>query len=82
MAYRVLFKASAAAELAALPADRRESALATIRALAAEPRPAGAARLGERQRYRLALDGGRLLWSVEEEGGRVVVVAVGPSAGG
>ena len=78
-AYVLEIKRSAVAELEALePRAQRQRVVARIRALAAEPRPAGAQKLaGSAAHYRLRQGDFRVLYEVDDRQRRVVVVKIG-----
>jgi len=77
--YRVFIKKSAVRELEAV-ADKktRQRLVARIRALAAQPRPAGCEKLsGRHERYRVRQGPYRVVYSVSDAEQLVVVVKVG-----
>ncbi len=77
--YRLLIKSSATKELASTgsKADRRRI-VARIRALAAEPRPAGAEKLaGYTDQLRVRQGNYRIVYSVNEERREVTVFRIG-----
>lgn len=78
-AYGLEIKRSAAAELDALePRAQRQRVVARIRALAEEPRPAGAQKLaGTAARYRIRQGDFRVLYEIDDRQRRVVVVKIG-----
>jgi mRNA interferase RelE/StbE len=75
MAYRVVFRRSAARELASLPQPIRGRVTRAVDALATNPRPPGAKLLREPGgRWRLRVGDYRVLYRVDDD--RVVVVVV------
>lgn len=76
--YRVLIKSSAVKELGAIPVKKdRQRIAGRIRALAEDPRPPGCERLHREERYRVRQGGYRVVYSVDDGEGVVLVVAVG-----
>ena len=76
--YRVLIKPSAAKEIEAADQKRdRQRIVASIRALAGEPRPAGCEKLaGESNRYRVRVGRYRVVYSIADAELLVLVVRV------
>ncbi len=76
--YRVLIKPSAAKEIEAIDQKRdRQRIVATILALADEPRPVGCEKLaGERDRYRVRVGRYRIVYSIADDELLVLVVRV------
>jgi len=76
--YRVLIKASAAKEIEAVDQKKdRKRIVATILALADEPRPVGCEKLaGERDRYRVRVGRYRIVYSIADDELLVLVVRV------
>ena len=76
--YRVLIKPSAAKEIEAVDQKRdRQSIVARILALSAEPRPAGCEKLaGQSNRYRVRVGRYRVVYSVADAELVVLVVQV------
>lgn len=76
--YRVLIKASAAKEIEAVGQKRdRQRVVATILALAHEPRPVGCEKLaGESDRYRVRVGRYRVVYSIADDELLVVIVRV------
>jgi mRNA interferase RelE/StbE len=76
--YRVLIKPSAAKEIEAVDQKRdRQRIVATILALADEPRPVGCEKLaGERDRYRVRVGRYRIVYSIADDELLVLVVRV------
>lgn len=73
--YSLVLKASAVREIEALPTKGdRQRVVARIRALAEEPRPLGSEKLaGSFDRYRLRQGRYRILYTVDDDGGAIVV---------
>jgi mRNA interferase RelE/StbE len=76
--YRVLIKPSAAKEIEAVDQKRdRRRIVASILALADEPRPAGCEKLaGEGDRYRVRVGRFRIVYSIADDELQVFVVRV------
>jgi mRNA interferase RelE/StbE len=76
--YRVLIKPSAAKEIEAVDQKRdRQRIVATILALADEPRPVGSEKLaGERERYRVRVGRYRIVYSIADDELLVLVIRV------
>ena len=76
--YRVLIKPSAAKEIEAVDQKKdRQRIVATILALADEPRPVGCEKLaGERDRYRVRMGRYRIVYSIADDDLLVLVVRV------
>ena len=77
--YRIAIKRSAAKELERIGTRKDREAIASpIRALAADPRPAGCERLAGRSSvYRIRQGDCRILYSIEDEGLVVLVIRIG-----
>ena len=77
--YSLEIKRSAVAELEAVePRAQRQRIVTRVRALAAEPRPAGAQKLaGTAVRYRIRQGEFRILYEIDDRERRVVVVKIG-----
>ena len=76
--YRVLIKSSAVKELEAIPTKRERGRIAArIRALAEDPRPPGCEKLHREERYRVRQGRYRVVYSVDDDEGVVLVVKVG-----
>ncbi len=75
--YRLLIKASAAKDLAALPAKDRKRIARKLQRLASEPRPAGTEKLSGHEKYRLRQGDYRMLYSVDDDERAVVIVKIG-----
>jgi mRNA interferase RelE/StbE len=76
--YKVLIKPSAAKEIEAVDQKRdRQRIVASIRALAAEPRPVGCEKLvGVGDRYRIRVGRYRVVYALTDEELLVIVVRV------
>ena len=76
--YRVLIKPSAAKEIEAVDQKKdRQRIVASIRALAGEPRPVGSEKLaGASDRYRVRVGRYRVLYSIADDELLVLVVRV------
>ena len=75
--YRLEIKRSAAKELTQLPPKVRGRIITRIQALADEPRPVGAEKLSGQERYRVRQGDYRILYEIEDEILRIMVVRVG-----
>ena len=75
--YSLEIKRSAAKELAQLPSKDRGRVVGRIRALAADPRPVGAEKLSGQERYRVRQGDYRILYEIEDQILRIVVVKIG-----
>lgn len=75
--YSLEIKRSGAKELAQLPPKDRGRIVARIRALADDPRPAGAEKLSGQERYRVGQGGFRILYEIEDQILRIMVVKIG-----
>jgi mRNA interferase RelE/StbE len=77
VAFAVVFAAAAARDFRKLPADVQRRIRPKVDALAANPRPAGAEKLaGREDSYRIRIGDYRVLYRVEDEAVRVLVVRV------
>lgn len=77
MRYKVRLTRSASYELRRLPGHLRQRARRTVDALAQEPRPHGAKELrGLPGRFRLRIDGWRIIYKVDEDAHIVILLAV------
>jgi mRNA interferase RelE/StbE len=75
---RVLIKSSAVRELEAMPTKKdRQRIAGRIRALAEDPRPPGCEKLHREERYRVRQGRYRVLYSVDDREGVVLVVKLG-----
>ena len=76
--YRVLIKPSAAREIEAVDQTKdRRRIVASIRALADEPRPMGSEKLsGQKHRYRIRIGRYRVVYSIADDDLVVLVVRV------
>lgn len=78
MGHRIEIKRSAAKEIAALPKRDQRRVLASIEALADEPRPAAARKLtGSENAYRIRVGDYRVVYQVVDDILTVLVVRVG-----
>ena len=75
--YRIVFKKSVAKDLRRIPKEDVTRILRRIDALAKEPRPAGAEKLSEQERYRVRQGVYRILYEIADEELIVTVVNVG-----
>lgn len=75
--YRLEIKRSAAKELTLLPPKDRGRIITRIQALADEPRPVGAEKLSGQERYRVRQGDYRILYEIEDEILRIMVVRIG-----
>jgi mRNA interferase RelE/StbE len=75
--YSLEIKRSAAKELAQLPPKDRGRVIACIQALAEDPRPVGAEKLSGQERYRVRQGDYRILYEIEDQVLRIIVVKIG-----
>lgn len=75
--YRIEIKRTAAKELAQVPPKDRGRIVSRVQALADDPRPAGAEKLSGQERYRVRQGDHRILYEIEDDILRVVVVKIG-----
>ena len=75
--YSLEIKRSAAKELAQVPPKDRGRIVARIHALADDPRPVGAERLSGQERYRVREGDYRILYEIEDQVLRIMVVKIG-----
>lgn len=75
--YRLLIKPSAVKELEAFPVKDRRKITARIEGLASEPRPHGCEKLSGLEQYRVRQGDYRVVYSVDDEAGVVLIVKVG-----
>jgi len=75
--YRLQFKRSVAKDLRAVPGADLKRLLARIESLAEQPRPPGAEKLSEQERYRIRQGDYRVVYEIHDERVLVVVVRVG-----
>lgn len=75
--YSLEIKRSAAKELAQVPPKDRGRIVARIQALADEPRPVGAEKLSGQERYRVRQGDYRILYEIEDQILRIMVVKIG-----
>lgn len=77
MSYRVKLSDEAKRALVSLPGRYRQRARRTIEGLARQPRPAGARALRDRPgRYRLRLNGWRIIYQIDEDAGIVRIIGI------
>jgi mRNA interferase RelE/StbE len=76
-AYSLSIKRSAAKELGQLPPKDRGRIVARIQLLAQDPRPQGAEKLSGQERYRIRQGDYRILYEIEDDILRVMVVKIG-----
>ena len=74
--YSLFLKPSAVKELEGLPLAQRRRVVTRIRGLASEPRPHGAEKLSGEEKYRLRQGTYRVLYTIDDEAGEVVVVKI------
>ncbi len=74
--YSIEIKRTTAKELEALPLKDRRRIVAKIRKLAADPSPAGCEKLAG-VKYRVRQGDYRILYSVDDQGGVIVIVKIG-----
>ncbi len=74
--YRMLFRASVAADLRFIPNKDVARILARIRKLADEPRAVDCEKLSGRERYRVRVGVYRIIYEIEDDAFVVVVVKV------
>lgn len=75
--YSLEIKRSAAKELAQLPSKDRGRVIARIQTLAEDPRPIGAEKLSGQERYRVRQGDYRILYEIEDQVLRIIVVKIG-----
>lgn len=75
--YSIELKRSAAKELTQLPPNDRGRIIARIQALADDPRPVGAEKLSGQDRYRVRQGDYRILYEIEDQVLRIMVVKIG-----
>jgi len=75
--YSLEIKRSAAKELAQVPPKDRGRIIARIQALAEAPRPVGAEKLSGQERYRVRQGDYRILYEIEDQILRIMVVKIG-----
>jgi mRNA interferase RelE/StbE len=76
-AYRILFKQSAATELARLPKNDLRRVLQRLTSLADNPRRRGTEKLSAQERYRVRQGRYRIVYSVQDDELTVWVVKIG-----
>lgn len=75
--YSLEIKRSAAKELADLPPKDRGRIIVRIQALSDDPRPAGVEKLSGQERYRVRQGDYRILYEIEDQVLRIVVIKIG-----
>lgn len=75
--YELVFKASVAKDLRALPKQDVKRIMQRILALANEPRPAGCEKLSRQERYRVRQGAYRIIYEIEDTQLAVTVVKIG-----
>lgn len=75
--YSLEIKRSAAKELGQVPPKDRRRIVARIQDLAQDPRPPGAEKLSGQERYRIRQGDYRILYEIEDDILRIMVVRVG-----
>lgn len=75
--YNLEIKRSAARELGQVPPKDRRRIVTRIQSLAQDPRPPGAEKLSGQERYRLRQGDYRILYEIEDDVLRVIVVKIG-----
>lgn len=75
--YSLEIKRSAARELEQVPLKDRRRIVTRIQALAHDPRPPGAEKLSGQERYRIRQGDYRILYEIEDQILRVMVVKIG-----
>lgn len=77
MSYQVILKRSAEKELASFQANIRERINNRLLILEENPRPSGIKKLQGEESYRLRVGDYRVLYTVDDQRKRVVILAVG-----
>jgi len=75
--YRLQIKPSAVKELEAVALKDRKRLVARMRRLGKDPRPPGCEKLSGHEKYRVRRGDYRILYSVDDAEGAVVIVKVG-----
>ena len=75
--YSLEIKRSAAKELADLPAKDRGRVISRIQSLLDDPRPPGAEKLSEQERYRVRQGDYRILYEIHDQVLLIIVVRIG-----
>lgn len=75
--YSLEIKRSAAKELGQVPPKDRGRIVGRIQALAQDPRPPGAEKLSGQERYRVRQGDYRILYEIEDDVLRVMLVKIG-----
>ena len=74
--YKVLIKPSAAKEIECMPKKDRIRVVERIQGLAQDPRPPGCEKLSNRDRYRVRQGDYRMVFSIDDGAGTVLIVKV------
>lgn len=74
--YSVEVRKSAAKELAALPRRHCQRVIEKVRALATDPRPHGAEKLSDENKYRIRQGDYRVLYQIDDDDKRVTIVRI------
>jgi mRNA interferase RelE/StbE len=75
--YKIFLKKTAAKELEALPQKDLLRILMRIESLKGDPRPAGCEKLSRRERYRIRHGNYRVVYSIQDDDGRVIIFKIG-----
>jgi mRNA interferase RelE/StbE len=75
--YRLQIKPSAVKDLEAITLKDRKRLVARIRGLAKDPRPHGCDKLSGHEKYRVRQGNYRILYSIDDAEGKIVIVKVG-----
>ena len=74
--YELVFKKSVAKDLRPLPKIEVRRIMECVRALSANPRPIGCEKLSGQERYRVRQGSYRIIYEIEDERVRVLIVKV------
>jgi mRNA interferase RelE/StbE len=75
--YRILVKTSAAGELERIPRKDLLRIVKRVTSLAGDPRPPGSEKLSALERYRVRQGDYRIVYSVDDAAGTVVIFKIG-----
>jgi len=75
--YSLFFKRSAERELRGVPKTDLSRIFSRIKKLLQDPRPPGCEKLSNQERYRIREGDYRIVYSVDDDAGRIEVVKVG-----
>jgi mRNA interferase RelE/StbE len=75
--FKILIRASAAADLEKVPRTDLRRIIRRIEALAAVPRPRGSEKLSAQERFRLRQGDYRIIYSIDDESRTVDIVKIG-----